>query len=91
MKAVTIPINDEIFFVLKKDIRDIQADFMQSLAIQYFKERRLGLGMAAQMAGLQKNEFVALLSRHNIDIYQYTDEELQDEFGLVDRIAGGAY
>ena len=91
MKTVTIPINDEILFALKKDISNIKVDFMLSLAMQYFKERQLGLGMAAQMAGMKKNEFVALLSKHNIDIYQYTDDELEDEFSLIDRITGGTY
>jgi len=91
MKTVTIPINDEIFFILKKDINNIQADFMQSLAIKYFKDRQLGLGMASQMAGMQKDEFIALLSKHNIDIYQYTGEELNKEFNLISKIAEGIY
>ena len=91
MKTVTIPIDDEILFVLKKDISNIQADLMQALAVQYFKERQLGLGMASQMAGMQKNEFVTLLSKHNIDIYQYTDDELENEFSLIDKITEGTY
>jgi len=45
----------------------------------------------SRMAGMQKNEFVLLLSKHGIDIFQYTDEELQNEFALVDKIAEGAY
>ena len=83
MKTVTIPVDDEILFTLKMDINNIQADFMQSLAIRYFKEKRLGLGLASRMAGMDKNDFVHLLSKHNIDIYQYTDEELQQ---LIPRI-----
>ena len=91
MKTITIPVDDEILFVLKKDIHNVQADFMQSLAMQYFKEKKLGLGLASRMAGMQKDEFVTLLGKHNIDIYQYTNEELDDEFSLVDKISEGAY
>ena len=91
MNTVTIPISDEILFAIKKDIKNIQSDFMQTLAIHYFKEKRLGLGLAAQMAGLTKNDFVSLLSKNNIDIYQYTNEELDNEFDLVDRISDGIH
>ena len=87
MKTITIPIDDEILFAVKKDIKHVQADFMQALAIHYFKERLLSLGLAARMAGMAKNNFVSLLSKHNVDIYQYTEDELQSEFKLVDKIA----
>jgi len=89
MKTVTIPITDEIFYALKKDIANIQIDIMKSLAMQYFKDRQLSLGLSAKMAGMNKNDFVELLGSNNIDIYQYTDEELQEEFDLVDRIVEG--
>ena len=91
MNMVTIHIPDAILFAVKKDVENIQNDFMQTLAIQYFKEKRLGLGLSAQMAGLSKNDFVYLLSNKNIDIYQYTDNELNSEFNLVDRISEGIH
>jgi len=86
MRTVSMPISDEVFYVLKKDVTNIQFDMMKSLAMQYFKERRLSLGLSAKMAGMTKNDFVEILSRNSIDIYQYTDEELQEEFDLVDRL-----
>ena len=91
MNTVTIPISDEILFAVKKNVENIQNDFMQTLATHYFKEKLLGLGLAAQMAGLSKNDFVSLLSKNDIDIYQYTNEELDNEFGLVDRISEGIH
>jgi len=89
MKTIEMPIADEIFYVLKKDVANIRADMMKSLAMQYFKERKLSLGLSAKMAGMTKNDFVELLGRNSIDIYQYTDEELQEEFELADRVAEG--
>ena len=91
MKTITIPVDDEILFAIKKDVKHIQADFMQTLAIHYFRERLLGLGLAARMAGMTKNNFVSLLSKYNIDIYQYANDELQGEFNLIDKIAGETY
>ena len=86
MKTVSMPISDEIFFALKKDARNIQSDMMKSLAMQYFKEKQLSLGLSAKMAGMAKNDFVEYLGVNNIDIYQYINEELQEEFDLVDSL-----
>jgi predicted HTH domain antitoxin len=91
MKTVAIPVDNEILFALKIDIPRLQSDFMQTLAVQYFKESRLGLGLAARMAGMQKNDFVHLLSRYDVDIYQYDEDELQNEFALADKIAEGLH
>jgi len=90
MKTITIPIDDEILFAVKKDLSHVQKDFMQALAIHYFKARVLGLGLASRMAGMTKNDFVSLLSNNNIDIYQYTEDELECEFNLVDKIVQGS-
>jgi predicted HTH domain antitoxin len=75
--------------VLKKDVDNIQSDMKRLLAMQYFKEKKLGLGLAAKMAGMTKDEFTVFLGRNKIDIYQYADEELKREFELVDSIAEG--
>jgi len=91
MKTITIPIDDEILFAVKKDVKHVQADFMQTLAIHYFNEKILGLGLASRMAGMTKNDFVSLLSKYSIEIYQYTDDELKNEFNLADKIAEGTH
>lgn len=87
MRAVTIPIADEVFFVLKKNEASVQRDILTLLAMQYFKNEKLGLGLAAQMAGMSKDEFTAFLGKNNVDIYQYEAAELAEEFELVDKIA----
>ena len=60
---------------------------MKFIAMQYFKEKQLSLGLSAKMAGMAKNDFVEYLAKNDIDIYQYTDEELQEEFDLADKLA----
>ena len=90
MQMVTIPVADEILFTIKKDIQNIQADFMQTLAAHYFQKKYLGLGLASKMAGMHKNDFVTYLSKQGIDIYQYSDDELENEFNLVEKIVENA-
>ena len=88
MRAVTIPIDDEVLFVLKKSVASVQYDMCTLIAMQYFKDRKLGLGLAAKMAGMTKDEFTVFLGANSIDIYQYEDDELNEEFELVDKIVG---
>jgi len=88
MRAITIPIDDEVLFVLKKSVANVQYDMCTLIAMQYFKDRKLGLGLAAKMAGMTKDEFTVFLGANNIDIYQYEDDELNEEFELVDKIVG---
>ena len=89
MKVITIPLDDEIFFTLKKSVSIVQQDMRTLLAMKYFQDGQLGLGLAARMAGMSKDDFTVFLGKNNIDIYQYTNEEIQEEFELVDRLAGG--
>jgi predicted HTH domain antitoxin len=88
MRAVTIPIDEEVFFVLKKNEASVQHDIRTLLATQYFKDGKLGLGLSAKMAGMTKDEFTVFLGANKIDIYQYENSELKEEFDLVDKITG---
>ena len=88
MRAVTIPIDEEVFFVLKKNEASVQHDIRTLLAMQYFKDEKLGLGLAAKMADMTKEEFTVFLGKNNIDIFRYENDELKEEFELVDKIVG---
>ncbi len=77
--TLNIPISEELLFVLKKDEQSLQEEARKILAMQFFKERKLSLGKAAELAGIDKNEFVILLGKNQIDIYQYTEKELERE------------
>ena len=82
---INIPVSEEVLFVLKKDEKSLQAEARRILAIQFFKQRKLSLGKAAELAGMDKDDFVMLLGRNQIDIYQYTERELEEEFESIDR------
>jgi|GEM_PF-627325 len=86
MKEIKIPIDRNVFFALNKDTKCIANEARAILAMQYFKEHRLGLGHAAKMAGMTKWDFTEYLVEHEIDIYQYSDEEWADEMVLVDKM-----
>ena len=50
-----------------------------------YQERRISAGKAAEMLDLHKAEFIRLLARAGIPYFDYTADELTDEFGAVDQ------
>ncbi len=82
---INIPISEDVLFVLKKDEKSLQEEARKILALQFFKERKLSLGKAAELAGMDKDDFATLLGKNQIDIYQYTERELEQEFDAVDK------
>ena len=86
-KNIVIPVDDAIIFALKKDFQSISDETKAIVAMQYFKEHRLGLGHAARMAGMPKFEFTQYLGKYDVDIFQYADEEWSREMELADKIA----
>ncbi len=51
--TLNIPISEELLFALKKDEQSLQEEARKILAMQFFKERKLSLGKAAELAGRQ--------------------------------------
>ena len=49
-----------------------------------YLEQRISAGKAAELMGLRKREFVRLLARKGIPYFDYTEEELEEEFRTVD-------
>jgi len=86
---INIPVSEEVLFVLKKDEKSLQEEARKILALQYFKERKLSLGKAAELAGMSKDDFTIFLGNNKIDIYQYTEKELEKEFETIDRLVEG--
>lgn len=49
-----------------------------------YLERRISSGKAAELLGMRKREFIRLLARKGIPYFEYTGEELEEEFRTFD-------
>ena len=83
---INIPVPEEILFILKKNEESLQKEILKIIAMQFFQQRKISLGKASKLAGMNKNDFIEFLGQHEIDIYQYTEKELEKELDFVDRI-----
>lgn len=56
------------------------------LVLKRFRQGLISSGKAARILGLTRREFLDLLGREGIPIYDPTDEELADERKTVERL-----
>jgi predicted HTH domain antitoxin len=49
-----------------------------------YLERKISSGKAAELMGIRKREFIRLLARKKIPYFDYTDEELEEDFHTFD-------
>jgi len=68
----------EILMNLHKSITETAEDMKQQAAIRYYKKRILSLGKAAELAGMNRFEFIDCLRFSNETVFEYTDEELEE-------------
>lgn len=71
MKTLTINVPDN----LDVDNRDIA----MLVSTQLYKEGKLSLGQAAEVAGLTKRTFVEILGSYNVSIFNFPASELSND------------
>ena len=52
-----------------------------ALAVRLFQQAEISLGKAARLAGMERQEFMAELSRREIPLTDFSASELKDELG----------
>lgn len=71
MKTLTIEIPDS----LNLDEKEAKT----FLAAKLYEKGSLSLGQASDMAGYTKREFMELLSRYDVSIFNYSESELEND------------
>ena len=83
---LSFPIEREILFALRQDEEIFINDIRKILALRYFQLQQLSLGLAAKLANMDKDDFIQYLGFNQIDIYQYTDHEFDEEMSFLSRL-----
>lgn len=68
----------DITAIFKLEEKEIPSFIKQTLALELFREKKISLGKAAQIAGLSKEEMMGLLATKKIPLH-YTAEELRED------------
>jgi predicted HTH domain antitoxin len=79
---VTIP--KDLFSMLGLSRGEVVAALKEFSVLGLYLEHRISAGKAAELMGIGNREFIRLLARKRIPYFDYTDEELDQEFRSLD-------
>jgi len=84
--ALTLPVEREVLFTLCKNEDVFIKDAKKMLALNYFKAQQLSLGLASKLADMNKDDFIQYLGENQVDIYQYSGQEFDEEVMFLSQI-----
>jgi predicted HTH domain antitoxin len=76
MKTMTLEYPDELLAALGKRADDAADEIRLMAALKLYEAGRLSSGMAAQLAGMARVEFLLACGRYGVSVFQQSDEEL---------------
>ena len=76
MTTITIEMPDDVFATLRCSPDELARDACQAVAIQWYSQGLISQGKAAEIAGLDRTEFLYRLAHANVDAFQINGEEL---------------
>ncbi|MDI6752508.1 MAG: UPF0175 family protein [bacterium] len=85
VRKMEMTVSEDIFLALNEKPDDFLKDIKIFAAIKFFEIGKLSLGKAAELAEMSKLDFMELLSRHKISVYNYAPEELNDDLSNIQK------
>ncbi|MEM9120417.1 MAG: UPF0175 family protein [Cyanobacteria bacterium P01_F01_bin.56] len=84
-ESVTFEISIDLLAALKLGAEDLTRNMRLIAAIAYFQDKKLSLGKAAQLAGMNRLDFMDTLTERGIIAFDYDESMLDSELsGLAD-------
>jgi predicted HTH domain antitoxin len=81
MTTVTLHMPDEVFAVLREDPGRFGAELRLAAAMNWYRRGTVSQEVAAQVAGLDRTDFLLALARHGEDVFQVDFADLDREIG----------
>lgn len=79
MRVLSIPYSDDLLIASGQSPEDLEHELRFLLAVKLFELRRLSLGKAAKLAGMQKVSFLDELGQLGVAVINLDDDQIQDE------------
>jgi predicted HTH domain antitoxin len=79
MSAIQLEVPDEALLSLKMNPETYARDVMILAAVKLFELGKLSSGRAAQLAGMERVEFLLALRHYQVSPFQTTAEELRQD------------
>ena len=75
MCQIALEIPNEVLYDTRMSRHDALSFARKSVALCYYTQNGISLGYCAEIAGMNKEEFIRYLGSQGVSIYQYDDEE----------------
>ncbi|PSN13701.1 hypothetical protein C7271_22310 [filamentous cyanobacterium CCP5] len=82
-ESITFEISSDLLAALKLGATDLGRNIRLMAAISYFQEKKLSLGKAAQLADMNRLDFMDILAKRGIVIFDYDESMLESELAGV--------
>ena len=82
MTRITIDVPDDAFSALRRSPQEFAREMRQAAAIHWYHQGLISQGKAAEIAGLDRTDFLFALAHAQVDAFQLTAEELEKEVEL---------
>ena len=75
-QQVEIELPDDLSVPLQRDAKELDSEVRLTAAVKWYKQGRLSQGKAAEVAALNRSEFINELSRFGVSHFQETAEDI---------------
>lgn len=79
MTTLTLDVPAEVFSALCRSPDEVGREFRLAAAIHWYQRDQLSQEMAAQVAGLDRTDFLMALARTGVDAFSVDFEDLEGE------------
>lgn len=79
MPEITINLPEEVFSTRRLPPEEFVQDMRLAAAIYWYQKGEISQEKAALLAGLNRRDFLAALTRERIDVFQVDFDDLQQE------------
>jgi predicted HTH domain antitoxin len=77
--GIHLDLPEEVFSALRRSPNEFVQEMRLAAAIHWYERRRISQEKAAQIAGLDRAEFLAALAREGVNVFSVEEEDLRRE------------
>ncbi|GBE36145.1 hypothetical protein BMS3Bbin07_00285 [bacterium BMS3Bbin07] len=85
-EKITFNVPEDVLASLKVGVKGLELDMRRFLALQYFKKKRLSMGKAAKLAGMNRFDFMDFLVSEGVVLFDYDESAVGEELEGVKRL-----
>ncbi|MEQ8386430.1 MAG: UPF0175 family protein [Coleofasciculus sp. A1-SPW-01] len=85
-ETISFQISQDLLAALKVGSLELTQNLRLLAAITYFQEKKLSLGKAAELAGINRLEFMDVLAAKGIIIFDYDESVLEREIQGISQL-----